>query len=104
MLNVALQDPGHNEHVFAVGQKIASVEEEAAAPRRNRWSQRRCKVIPDTLVPGTSRPDGFGRLGARTPEGRRTVSGSWSQGDPAVTRPGCHGVVDRQRVEFAFNA
>ena len=75
LLDVALQDPRHDEDRVAVGQEIPAVEVQAAAPRQDGRGQRRGDVPADPLIPGARGPDFVPRLAARTPQRRRAAGG-----------------------------
>ena len=102
MLEVALQDPRHDEDRVAVGQEISAVEVQAAAARQDGWGQRRGDVAADPLITGARRPDFVSRLAPRTPQCRRAAGHRRRKSHPAIPRPGGYGVPGYDRRQSAF--
>ncbi len=71
LLEVALQDPGHDEDRVGVSQEVPAVEVQAAAPRQDAGGQRRGDVSADPLIAGARGPDFVPRLAPRAPQRRR---------------------------------
>ena len=98
LLEVALQDPRHDEHRLGVSQEIPAVEVEPAAPRLDATERSAAAMS----LPMRSSPARAGQISSpASPRGLHSVVVAPAVGrrqrHPAVARPGGHGVADQDR-------